>query len=539
MSKLAQYLGQNLSGEVSEDNATRSYLARDGSVIKIKPQVAVFPRTTDDIRKTARFAWRLMEKGMSLPITARGYGSDTTGATIGSGVSMVFPAHMSKVLELDTKIKKIRAQSGINMRTLQEVLATHGLHLPVFPINLKNATLGGAIGNNVAGPKTAKFGDMRNYVEQLQVVLSNGELVETGRLSKRDLSAKKGLATLEGEIYRELDALITENHDTIMSTASDRPDNTGYHLWSVKGADGSFDLTPLLIGSQGTLAITSQAIMRTEDKPLETALMMVVLKNFNNFTDIVTAIAASEPSEFEFIDGGVIRWVRRQMGFNPLNTLKIDDPAGVLVIEFDDGEGLRSRSARKVFRMLEEIGAIVQVAETADDKEDILALRFVLDHVVNYHKENLRSVSFDGASVPLDKIAKFYNFTQNLVTRRKAQGFVTGRIGAGNLTVTILADTSRIGHRQAIFNLGNDLYSGALKLGGSIVGDSGDGRLRQAAGLRVYGDQMLGIYEKVKQIFDPKNILNPGVVIGTDPDDLIGMLDTNRPLRFVENRPRQ
>ena len=90
MSKLVQYLGQNLVGEVSEDAATRDYLSRDGSVLKIRPQVAVFPRTTDDIRKTARFSWRLAEKGMKLPVTARGYGSDVTGSAIGGGVSMVF-----------------------------------------------------------------------------------------------------------------------------------------------------------------------------------------------------------------------------------------------------------------------------------------------------------------------------------------------------------------------------------------------------------------------------------------------------------------
>lgn len=538
MSKLVQYLGQNLSGEVSEDAATRDYLSRDGSVLKIRPQVAVFPRTTDDIRKTARFAWRLAEKGMKLPITPRGYGSDITGSAIGSGVSMVFPAHMSKILELDTKAKKIRAQSGINMRTLEETLATHGLFLPSSPVNLKNATLGGAIATNTAGSKSASYGDIRKYVEEMQVVLSNGELIETGRLSKRELDRKKGLSTLEGEVYRELDALITENYDTIIDNASSASNNTGYHLWSIKGKDGSFDLTPLLVGSQGTLAVTSQSIIKLEEKPVETSLMMIALRNLDNFYEIVSAVNAFDPCTFDFIDGEAVAWIRQSFGYNPLNSLQLDSLAGILVIEFEGGSGLSNKKARKAFKMFEDLGAVVQSAETSDDKEDIWALKNVLNNVVNYHKNNLRAVVFDAANVPDEQIPKFYNFAKDLIAKRKVTGFVYGRMGLGNLSVVILVDANKIGHRQAIFNLGDDLYAAAVKLGGSLSGDSGDGRLRQAAGRGVYGDQMLGIFEKVKDIFDPKGILNPGVIIGTDPDDLIGMLDNDPQLRFVENRPR-
>lgn len=538
MSKLVQYLGQNLSGEVSEDASTREYLSRDGSVLKIKPQVVVFPRTTDDIRKSARFAWRLAEKGMKLPITARGYGTDTTGAAIGSGMSMVFPAHMSKVLELDTKAKKVRAQAGINMRTLEEVLATHGLCLPTIPLNSKNATLGGVIANNTAGPKAAGSGDTRQFIEELQVVLSNGELIETRRLPKRELNQKKGEGSLEGEIYRELDALLTENYDTIINSAESVPNNTGYHLWSIKGKDGSFDLTPLLIGSQGTLAITSQSIINVEDKPIETSLMMVALKNLDNFDEIISAVNTMEPLVFEFIDGQAMDWIRHNLGYNPLNNLQIDSLAGVLILEFDGGNGLNNKRARKAFKMFEELGAIVQAAETPDDKEDIWALANVLDNMVNYHKNNLRPVIFDAANVPTEQIGKFYNFAKELIAKRKVQGFIYGRMGIGNLSVMALVDANKIGHRQAIFNLGDDLYLAAVKLGGTLSGDSGDGRLRQEAARGVYGDQMLGIYEKVKQIFDPKGILNPGVIIDTNAEDLISILDTNPQVRYVENRPR-
>jgi FAD/FMN-containing dehydrogenase len=538
MSKLSEYLGQNLSGEVAVDDATREYFATDGSILKIRPQVVVFPRTTDDIRKTVRFAWRLAEKGMALPITARGYGSDTSGASIGRGAVVVFPAHMGKILELDTKIKKIRVQVGINARELQEVLATHGLMLPVFPSNPKFATIGGEIANNTAGAKALKYGAIGNYTDRLEVVLSNGEVIQTGRLGRGELSKKKGLSTLEGEIYRELDALIDENAAVIDKLRGDLPSGVGYNLADVKRKDGSFDLTPLLVGSQGTLAIASQAILRLEVKPTQTALMVAVLNSLDDLSDIVAAVNSANPSQFDFIDGEALKWIQKSTGVKPLNMLNIKDPAGVFVIELDDGDGGHSKNARKLSKMLEEIGAVVQLAETVDDKEDIWAIGNMLAVLRDQAAGERQVVSFGDAVVPIKNIEKFYLVAQKLIRARKFTGFISGRVGAGNITISALLDLKKVGDRQAAFNTARDFYSVTGKLGGEIAGDSGDGRLRQAAAAGQYDDQALGVFEKVKQIFDPKGILNPNVIIGADESELIAKLNTTPRQRFLDYRPR-
>ncbi|MDR1197212.1 MAG: FAD-binding oxidoreductase [Candidatus Nomurabacteria bacterium] len=537
MSKLSEYLGQNLSGEVSTDNLLRNYFAVDAGILRIRPQVVIFPRTIDDIRKTTRFAWRLAEKGIALPITARGYGADNTGSSIGSGVVAVFPAHMSKVLELDTKIKKIRVQPGLNMRSLEEILATHGLFFPIYPPNLKFATIGGVIAGNTGGPKSLKYGSARDWVDRLEVVLSNGEIIQTGNLNRRELSAKKGLQTLEGEIYRELDALIDEKFDTIMRNYGPLTDGTGYNLRNVKTKDG-FDLTPLLVGSGGTLAITTQAILKTIEKPAATALMIVALKTMKNFGDIVEAVNAAGPSEFEFIDGETLKWVEKNTGIKPLNTLDVSDPAGVLIIELDDGEGARSKSAKKLYKVFDEIGALVEIAETADDREDIWAVRYAVDAIMNHHKDNLRAVQFADASVPPENIKKLYQVATKLITIKKLRGFISGRVGAGNITVTALVDLQKIADRQAVFAFGREFYKYAGKLGGEISGDSCDGRLRQTAARGQYNDEMLGIFEKVKNIFDPKGILNPGVILDSEEPRLIALLNPTPPDRFFDYQPR-
>ncbi|GHU07421.1 hypothetical protein FACS189431_1960 [Alphaproteobacteria bacterium] len=539
MSKIAEYLGKNLSGEVTDELAVRRYFATDGSVLSIVPSTVIYPRTTDDIRKCVRFSWRLAEKGLALPITARGYGADNTGSAIGSGAVMVFPAHLTKILEFDSKLKKVRVQPGMNVRALQEAVATHGLFLPAYPANPKYATVGGILAGNVSGPKGGKYGSIRQYTDKLEVVLSNGEVIQTGRVAKRELNAKKGLQTLEGEIYREIDALIEENAEIIAkSTRNDLPDNTGYRLDLVKGRDGSFDLTPLLVGSAGTLAITTQAILNLVSKPVETALLIAALPSLDGFNDLVEALNGYGPSELKFIDGAAVKWVEETTGVNTLGEMTKGDPAGVLIVEFDDGDGHKSKSARKVMKMLDEFGAAVELAETQEDKEDIWAAAGILGTATNHYAHGLRPVEFGDAVVPAGKLAMFHEKLTELVDRRKITGLISGNVGVGNLGVTALLNLDKTGDRQAVFGFARDYYKLVGKLGGSIAGDSSDGRLRIAAAQGQYNDEMLGLYEKVKEIFDPKNILNPGVIVGTAEDELIPLLASDVQPRFLDYRPR-
>ncbi|MDR2523964.1 MAG: FAD-binding oxidoreductase [Candidatus Nomurabacteria bacterium] len=539
MSKISDYLGKNLSGEVTVESAVRDYFASDGSVLGKKPQVVIYPRTTDDMRKVTRFAWRLAEKGHNLPLTMRGYGADNTGSATGAGALLVTPAHLQKILELDTKQQKVRVQPGINLRTLQEALATHGLFFPIYPTNLKFSTIGGAIAGGVTGVKSLRYGTMRDWVERLEVILSNGEVIETGRLGRRELNAKKGLQTLEGEIYREIDALIEENAELLTQNSdAGLPNNTGYQLGQVKRPDGSFDLTPLIVGSQGTLAIVTQAILSLAPRPVDTALMVATLPSLENFGEMVEAILAYQPSEFEYIDGAALEWVEEKAGFSPLGTMVKNRPEGVLIIEFDDGDGGRSKNARKVMKMLDGLGVGVELAETWEDKEDIWSVRYSVGALENHFAGDVQPVQFADAVVPIGRIDIFLDKLHALIVKRKIKGYISGRIGAGNLGVTALLDLGKIGDRQAVFGFMRDYHQLAGKLGGSIAGDSGDGRLRQAAARGQYDDAMLGIFEKVKNIFDPKGILNPGVIIGSREADLIADLNVKRQPRFLDYRPR-
>ena len=137
MSKVAQYLQQHVVGEVLTSTDAREYFSTDGSIYKITPQIIVYPRAENDVRKIARFSWQLAERGRLVPLTARGSGTDMSGASLGQGVMIVFPAHMNKILMLDSNKGYVSVQPGINYGKLQQTLLTHGQFLPSYPASLE------------------------------------------------------------------------------------------------------------------------------------------------------------------------------------------------------------------------------------------------------------------------------------------------------------------------------------------------------------------------------------------------------------------
>ena len=225
-----------MAGDVVADDNARRQFSTDGSVLSLTPSLVVHPRVVDDVRKVARFTWRLAERGQVLPLTARGNGTDPTGAAIGRGTILSFPAHMAQIMEFDLKYRMVRVQPGITLEALSQAVATQGMRLPVDGGNSRVATVGGAIANNLPGRQFAKYGSMRDWADKLEVVLANGEIIQTGKLSRRELSEKKGLQTLEGEIYRSIDSLIEDNPD-IVSALADSPslDASCYALDLVRG----------------------------------------------------------------------------------------------------------------------------------------------------------------------------------------------------------------------------------------------------------------------------------------------------------------
>lgn len=502
----------------------RRYFATDASILQLSPALIVYPRGENDVRKTARFTWQLAERGRIIPMTARGSGTDQTGASLGSGILLVFPAHMNRILELDTKVNTVAIEPGINFGKLQQALHTHGRFLPPYPASMEYSTIGGAIANNASGEKSIKYGDMRKYVQSLRVVLANGEVIDTGRLSKRELSKKLGLATFEGEIYRSVDSLIEENHELIerLQNGLSR-NNAGYSLADVKLRDGSFDLTPLFVGSQGTLGIVTEAVLRTEEHNPQTTLMMATFDSLEQAHAAILELRqiGDMPSALELVDANLLQLVHQQNPNQLKDVITPPFPAYTLLVEFEGNDRQLKKDAKRSQKIFEKYASSLQTATEVEQQQQLWTVRQASSAVLGHNEGAVRAVPIiDAALVPIEQLRAFLEGVYQLLKAGNVTPAIWGHAGEGTVHVQPRLNLGQVGDRQKAFRMMEDYYKLVISLGGTISGESGDGRLHTPYLEKMYGSEIYALLQKVKQIFDPYGTLNPGVKFGTSLDDV-------------------
>ena len=256
MSKIAKYLNGHIIGEVSARETRLKQFSTDRSFLKIQPELVVYPRFSEDIQKIMRFSWQLAEKGHIFGVTARGYGGSTDGSSIGRGIILDISRHLNKVKELDLRAKTVQVQAGANFQKLNLAIASQAMEIPQSPAG-ERLTVGGAIAMNLPSEKF-NYGDLVNSVSEAEVILSNGDIINIGKISRKELSEKIALSNFEGDIYRKIDTLIEDNYSLIQQIDGDS--SFGYSgIANVKSEDGTFNLIPLFFGSLGTLGIITEA----------------------------------------------------------------------------------------------------------------------------------------------------------------------------------------------------------------------------------------------------------------------------------------
>lgn len=524
MNKVAHYLQEHLIGEVVTSDDARKFFSTDGSIFQITPAIIAYPRNENDVRKSARFVWQLAERGRLVPLTARGLGSNTTGSSINSGIIMVFPAHLNKILELDTKSGSVVVEPGVSIDKLQQALHTHGRFLPTAPINYHYSSVGGALGKNSAGEHSIKYGSIKNYVKKARVVLSNGEIIETKRLSKKELSKKMGLSTFEGEIYRAIDTLLEENHGIIKNFNLNVAKNSaGYDIFSVRRKDKSFDLTPLIVGSEGTLGIITEAELATEPYNPKSTVITAKIDDINKCGEILHSLRTLKelPSTVDIIDKGIIDFIARTNPNQIKGIFSSPFPAVYMIIEFDGASDRKqSKSAHKAKKILEKYDVSFSMENDEDQKLSVRKVRDLVSAFVGYQEGTKQALPVvNDAIVPPEQFMELIKGIYTICKNYQFTPALWGQAGDANVSFYPFLDVGQLGDRQKLFRLLDEYYGLVIELGGSISAEEGDGRLRAPYLEKMYSSDVYQVFDKIKQIFDPYNIMNPGVKLGSSIED--------------------
>ncbi len=512
-------------GEVLDGSDVRRHFSTDASIYKIEPQVIVYPRNEQDVRKLARFSWQLAERGRSVPITSRGAGSDLTGASIGEGIVVVFPAHMNRVISMDLKKGHVSVEPGANIAKIQQTLNVQYKFLPATPMSSEYATIGGAVANNSTGPYSEKYGPMKNSVSGLRVVLANGEVIHTKRLNKRELSRKLGLANFEGDIYRAIDAIIMDNQELMLSG---KGANWAYDLSAVKQQDGSFDLTPLFVGSQGTLGIVSEVELSSEDFNPQPAAVLAYINGLDNLLGVVAKIKEQQPAAMEMIDQFTLRHITKVAPSALKKTINKKSDF-LLILEFDDTNSrTTNRKLKNTKAALDAIDAEYVVGQDDEMRERIWKVRNSIGLILTDGSSKGRPLpAVESASVPLESYSKLYMGAVDLFKKHHIPFMSWGRVGLGQLSTMPKIDLSETSGRQKVLRLMDDYHKMVLKLGGHTSSAHNSGRLRGQYQPFEVGKEAYDIMLAVKQVFDPHNVLNPGVKVNVGRKELVGYMRTS------------
>lgn len=496
-------------GELLTDQESLEHYKNDASIFEIKPQAILLPKNKNDIFAALTWVYKQKENGINISLTARGKGTDLTGGAVNDGIIIRFSGYLDKILEVGNDF--VRTEPGIILNNLQKELLKKGKWVPLNPASADFASVGGVVANNAGGTKAVKYGTTKKWIKALKVILADGKEVEVKKLNSQELSEKLKQNDLEGDIYRQIKALIEENQKVI---ADNKPQATkissGYDLWNVIDGD-NFSLIPLFSPSQGTLGIITEITLYTIDKPFEEGLVLGYFKSLQDVSRVVLELLKLKPSALEMIDWHIEELVRK---INPQLTKSLPEqlPKVILYAEFEgDSRDEVIDYLIKAHDIMKAFAYDTNQALESPKEQQLWQLRTSAAHIINEMKGDSRAVplEFDAAVSPellpeylnkLEQIFKKYHFTFS----------VWGHAGDGNLHIRPIINTKSEEDFKKLAPLSQDVYQLIAALKGTASGEHGDGVQCTPFLSILYSNEMLNLFKKIKSIFDPNNIFNPG-----------------------------
>ena len=323
--------------------------------------------------------------------------------------------------------------------------------------------------------------------------------------------------------------MIEENKELITKSVLGVTKNSaGYDLADVRRKDGSFDLTPLIVGSQGTLAIVTEANLETEPHNSNTTLIAAFFDDLQVAEQVVLELRdlPEIPSALELVDENLLNFIQEH---NPNQLKGIVDPPFhklIILIEFDNpSERTQKRMAKKATKILSRYQVPYKVETEPFKREELWKIRHSAAAVISHTEGSTKALPIiEDGIVPVDKFQQYIQQVYKLFERYNLRAAIWGHAGNANLHMQPFLDLAQVGDRQKVFKIIDDYYRMVISLGGSTSGEHSDGRLRAPYLEALYGPEIYDLFKKVKKIFDPYGILNPGVKVNVTLDDIKPLL---------------
>jgi len=446
------------SKNVLTDMEERYVYAQDATNkqnIEVLPDVVVFVETAEQVQQIVKLAY-----DNEIPITPRGAGTNLVGAciTVEGGIVLNF-SKMNKIIEVNQENLTARVQPGVVVGDLQLEAQKLGLFYPPDPSNLKVSTIGGSIALSSGGPRTFKYGSTKDYVIDLKVVLADGRIVNTGSNTAKN--------------------------------------STGYHM------------SQLFIGSEGTLGIVVEAVLKLIPKPENSRVILAYFDKVSDATKAVTAVLQNKllPATLDIMDKNTLQTVEK---FFPCGLLTDKDAA--LFLEVDGYEVSLEYQQKKVVELCKACGAVeIQYSQSEEEAQRIWTARRSAFGACAKLKPN---VVAEDVVVPRSKIPQLVQGIRKICDRNNLLVCIMGHVGDGNIHPNIPLDLRDENDVKNYAKTKDEIHELAVELGGTLSGEHGIGCEKSKYMSRAIDSVTLEYMIKIKKLFDEKNILNPGKIFG-------------------------
>jgi FAD/FMN-containing dehydrogenase len=489
-------------GYFREDALARAIYSEAAGIGRSIPAAVAVPVDAEDV--VALVKWAAETRTNLIP---RGSGSSMAGGAIGPGVVVDLSRinHLGRIVERD---RTVWADPGVIWSALDVAARRKGLRFPVDPSSGSFCTLGGMVSTNAAGPHSLRYGSTRPWVNAIDCVFSDGDraIVTRGEEAPKRITA--------------IARFLRDVHGAIVSSDTRRPilhlgvrkESSGYaiHDYAEKA-----DLVDLLVGSEGTLAIIVSVQLKLSPLPAATSSLLGTFSSLEEATVAATRAVEAGASACELLDRTFLAYAAAARSGDEKFKKQMEGTAAILLAEVEaDNADTAAEGANRLANAFKDSGARdVDVALTPEAEHDLWELRHAASPILSEleHKTSMQFIE-DGA-VPLAKLPDYIQGVRNAMAKREVSGVIFGHAGDAHVHVNPLIDLRRPDWRKTISDLLEDVVGLTARLGGTLTGEHGDGRIRTPLLKRVWHKDAISAFALIKNAFDPSNIFNAGVKV--------------------------
>jgi FAD/FMN-containing dehydrogenase/Fe-S oxidoreductase len=518
--QLEKRLRANITGDVFFDRFNRGRYATDASFYQIVPQAVVVPRTTDEALRALAIA-----RDDGLIVTPRGGGTSQCGQTVNGGIVVDFSKHLNRIVSLDVENRICVVEPGIVLDDLNRQLKKHGLWFPVDVSTASRATIGGMAGNNSCGGRSLRYGTMRDNTLSMDAALADGTLLHFGEVP-RDLtqmnSADSGL-----DLFRDMLDLgareateISEKFPHVQRRVG------GYNLDALVPRNTPNNLAHLLVGSEGTLAFTTQVELKLWPVIRNKVLGVCHFGSFYEAMDAAQHLVKLRPIAVELVDRTMLALGRDIAMFQPIiGTAVRGDPDAVLIVEFaEEDQAENIRRLKQLGELMADLGfgwdqpqrkwgGVVEITEPTL-QTGIAEFRAAGLNVMMSMKQEGKPVSFvEDCAVPLPHLANYTERLNGIFAKHGTRGTMYAHASEGCLHVRPVLNLKLEKDVKAMRAIAEETFAMVREYKGSHSGEHGDGIVRSEFHETMFGPRIIDDFREVKRRFDPANVLNPGKII--------------------------